>query len=351
MRASRRVVDAAVARGDVVYGVNTGFGKLADVAHPARASCASCSSTWCARTPPASATPLGRGRGARDDAAARQRARQGLLGRAARDARARCSRCSTRRASRSCRRRARSARPATSRRSRTSRSRSSARARRASTGRARARRARRSRRAGPRARSRSSPRKASRSSTARSSSRAVRRSRSPTRWRLCATADVVGALTLEALLGTDVAFDPRIHAARPHPGQARLGRNLRRLLAGSAIRESHRDCGARAGRLRLRCMPQVHGAVRDALDYVEPRARDRDERGDRQPAGLRRDGRDRLGRQLPRPAGGAGADLLAIAVAELAAISERRIERLVNPALSGLPAVPGAARAGSTRAS
>ena len=69
------------------------------------------------------------------------------------------------------------------------------------------------------------------------------------------------------------AFDPRIHAARPHPGQAASARNLRALLAGSAIRESHRDCGKVQDAYSLRCMPQVHGAVRDALDYVDAHGR------------------------------------------------------------------------------
>src|SRR5207245_9058784 len=87
-------------------------------------------------------------------------------------------------------------------------------------------------------------------------------------WRLARTADVAGALTLDALKGTDVAFDPRIHAARPHPGQAASARNLAKLLAGSPIRESHRDCGKVQDAYTLRCMPQVHGAVRDALAFA-----------------------------------------------------------------------------------
>src|SRR4029079_3366751 len=87
-------------------------------------------------------------------------------------------------------------------------------------------------------------------------------------WRLARTADVTGALTVEALKGTDVAFDERIHDARPHPGQAASARTLRRLLAGSAIRESHRDCGKVQDAYSLRCIPQVHGAARDALAYV-----------------------------------------------------------------------------------
>ena len=67
---------------------------------------------------------------------------------------------------------------------------------------------------------------------------------------------------------TQSAIDPRIHAARPHPGQAASARNLRKLLAGSPIRESHRDCGKVQDAYTLRCMPQVHGAVRDALEFV-----------------------------------------------------------------------------------
>ncbi|MET0553117.1 MAG: aromatic amino acid lyase, partial [Vicinamibacteria bacterium] len=87
-------------------------------------------------------------------------------------------------------------------------------------------------------------------------------------WRLARAADVTGALTLDALLGTDVAFDARIHAARPHPGQLASAANLRRLLAGSPLRESHRDCGKVQDAYSLRCIPQVHGAARDALDYA-----------------------------------------------------------------------------------
>jgi histidine ammonia-lyase len=86
--------------------------------------------------------------------------------------------------------------------------------------------------------------------------------------RLVRSADVVGALTLDALLGTDVAFDTRIHEARPHPGQAVSARNLRRLLGGSALRKSHETCDRVQDSYSLRCMPQVHGAVRDALDYA-----------------------------------------------------------------------------------
>src|SRR5579863_4694803 len=81
------------------------------------------------------------------------------------------------------------------------------------------------------------------------------------------SADVIGSLTLDALRGTDVAFDERIHRARPHAGQIKTAANLRRMLAGSQIRESHRECGRVQDAYSLRCIPQVHGAVRDTLSH------------------------------------------------------------------------------------
>src|SRR5436305_11872818 len=82
---------------------------------------------------------------------------------------------------------------------------------------------------------------------------------------LADSADVIGSMTLDALRGTDVAFDERIHRARPHAGQIQSAANLRRMLEGSQIRESHRDCGRVQDAYSLRCIPQVHGAVRDTL--------------------------------------------------------------------------------------
>lgn len=81
------------------------------------------------------------------------------------------------------------------------------------------------------------------------------------------TADVLGGLCCDALKGTDTAFDERIHSARPHVGQIRTAANLRRMLDGSQIRESHRDCGRVQDAYSLRCIPQVHGAVRDTLSH------------------------------------------------------------------------------------
>ena len=157
-------------------------------------------------------------------------------------------------------------------------------------------------------------------------------------WRLARTADVTGALTLDALKGTDVAFDPRIHAARPHPGQAASARNQRKLLAGSPIRESHRDCGKVQDAYTLRCMPQVHGAVRDALEFVTRTLTIEINAATDNPMVFAESGELLSGGNFHGEPVAMAADLLAIAVAELGAISERRTERLVNPALSGLPA-------------
>jgi len=157
-------------------------------------------------------------------------------------------------------------------------------------------------------------------------------------WRLARTADVTGALTLDALKGTDVAFDPRIHAARPHPGQAASARNLRKLLAGSPIRESHRDCGKVQDAYTLRCMPQVHGAVRDALEFATRTISIEINAATDNPMVFADSGELLSGGNFHGEPVAIAADVLAIAVAELGAISERRTERLVNPALSGLPA-------------
>jgi histidine ammonia-lyase len=156
--------------------------------------------------------------------------------------------------------------------------------------------------------------------------------------RLARSADVVGALSLDALEGTDVAFDPRIHAARPHPGQAASARNLVRLLAGSAVRESHRACGRVQDAYSLRCMPQVHGAARDAIGYAAGAHVVEMNSATDNPMVFADTGEILSGGNFHGQPVAIAADLLAIAAAELGAISERRTERLVNPALSGLPA-------------
>jgi histidine ammonia-lyase len=151
-------------------------------------------------------------------------------------------------------------------------------------------------------------------------------------------ADIAGAMTVEALKGSDTAFDARIHSLRPYEGQRACAGNLRLLMARSEIRESHRHDDPRIqDAYSIRCIPQVHGASRDAIQYVYntitteinsatdnplifPETKDHLEGGNfhGQPVAL-------------------ALDFLAIALAEIANISERRIERMVNGSLSGLP--------------
>lgn len=155
---------------------------------------------------------------------------------------------------------------------------------------------------------------------------------------LARTADVVAAMSVDALLGTDVAFDPRIHAARPHQGQAVSARNLKRLLAKSAMRESHRNCGRVQDAYSLRCAPQVHGASRDAMAYVRRTLEIEMNSATDNPMVFAEGGVLLSGGNFHGEPVAMAADFLAIGAAELGGIAERRIERLVNPALSGLPA-------------
>ncbi len=169
---------------------------------------------------------------------------------------------------------------------------------------------------------------------------------------LAASADVIGALTVDALKGTDAAFDERIHSARPHAGQSLVAANLRKMLAGSAIRESHRDCGKVQDAYSLRCIPQVHGAVRDTLAFCRKVFETEMNSAVDNPLVFAQ------GKQIGKPraiveeaagdivSGGNfhgepvafALDYLAISLTALAGISERRLERLVNPLLNeGLP--------------
>ena len=163
------------------------------------------------------------------------------------------------------------------------------------------------------------------------------------------TADVVAGLSVDALRGTDVAFDERIHAARPHAGQFVSAHNLRLMLEGSQIRESHRECGKVQDAYSLRCIPQVHGAVRDTI--VHCRNVFEVEMNSAVDNPLVFPAAKIVG--APKPQIGApvageilsggnfhgepvafALDFLAIALSALAGISERRLERLVNPALN-----------------
>jgi histidine ammonia-lyase len=155
---------------------------------------------------------------------------------------------------------------------------------------------------------------------------------------LVRSADVTGALTVDGLLGSDRAFDPRLHQARPHPGQAASARNLRRLMAESPLRASHEGCGRVQDAYSLRCMPQVHGAVRDALAYArQVLTREMNSATDN-PMIFSESGEVISGGNFHGQPVALASDFATIALAELGTISERRIERLVNPQLSGLPA-------------
>jgi histidine ammonia-lyase len=170
------------------------------------------------------------------------------------------------------------------------------------------------------------------------------------------SADVIGSLTLDALKGTVVAFDERIHMARPHAGQLKTAANLRKMIEGSQINESHRNCGRVQDAYSLRCIPQVHGAVRDTLAHcrhvmeievnsavdnplvfpvrvgagVSPVQAER--------SSAVHDGDVLSGGNFHGEPVAFVLDFLGIALSALAGISERRLERLVNPALSeGLP--------------
>ncbi len=160
--------------------------------------------------------------------------------------------------------------------------------------------------------------------------------------RLMEAADLIAALSLDALRGTPAAFDPRIQAARGFAGQAVSAARLRRALQGSEIRESHRACARLQDAYSLRCIPQVHGAVRDTLAFTRQAWNTEINAAVDNPlvffsaAGEMEliSGGNFHGQPLAL-----ALDYLAIAFTALAGISERRIERLVNPSLNeGLPA-------------
>lgn len=154
---------------------------------------------------------------------------------------------------------------------------------------------------------------------------------------LVRVASLVASMTTDALMGTDAHFDARIHDVRPHPGQVRVAAEMLRIMEGSALRQSHLTCDKVQDAYALRCIPQVHGAVQDTLDHAR--------------AILTREINAATDNPLVFPdteaviSGGNFhgepiafvLDFLGIAAAELAGISERRIERLINPDLSGLP--------------
>jgi histidine ammonia-lyase len=156
--------------------------------------------------------------------------------------------------------------------------------------------------------------------------------------RLARTADIACSISLEVLMGTNVEFDPRIHRARPHPGQLEAAANMFRITEDSAIMSSHKECGRIQDAYTLRCSPQVHGASRDAVRHVRGVVEIELDSATTNPLIFPETGEFLLGGNFHGQPLALAADYLCMAAAELANVSERRIERLVNPSLSGLPA-------------
>jgi len=165
--------------------------------------------------------------------------------------------------------------------------------------------------------------------------------------RMAKLADLAGAMSLEALMGTPDAFDPRIHQARPHSGQIRAAEHLVKLLADSPIRESHRTADSRVqDAYCLRCMPQVHGAVRDALEHVRGILEIESGSATDNPLVFPEISSKKQNRGAVLSGGNFhGAplayafDYAAIVLTDLGGITERRIDRLLNMDINeGLPA-------------
>jgi histidine ammonia-lyase len=156
--------------------------------------------------------------------------------------------------------------------------------------------------------------------------------------RLSRAADIAAALSIDALMGSMHPFEPRIHEPRPFPGQAVSAGNLVRLMSGSAINASHVNCGRVQDAYSMRCAPQVHGAAREALSWIGQIVGTEMNAATDNPMVFADAGEIVSGGNFHGAPVAMAADLLVMAVAQFATISERRSERLVNPALSGLPA-------------
>jgi histidine ammonia-lyase len=154
---------------------------------------------------------------------------------------------------------------------------------------------------------------------------------------LAKVADIAGAMTVEATKSSLRPFDPRIQQIRPHPGQIASAANLRRLLAGSAIMSSHADCDKVQDAYSIRCMPQVHGTLRDAVSHTTRVVECEMNAATDNPLIFADTAEILSGGNFHGQPIALAADHLAAAVADLSSISERRVENLVNPDLSGLP--------------
>ena len=139
-------------------------------------------------------------------------------------------------------------------------------------------------------------------------------------------------------MGSRTEFNPRIHAVRPHPGQAAAAANMERMTRNSEIISSHRDCSRVQDAYTLRCSPQVHGATKDAIGYCRRVVETEMNSATGNPLIFAESEEFLLGGNFHGQPVALAMDFLGMAVAELANITERRVERLVNPNLSGLPA-------------
>jgi histidine ammonia-lyase len=156
--------------------------------------------------------------------------------------------------------------------------------------------------------------------------------------QLTKLADIAAAISTEALRGSDTPFDKRIHRLRPYKGQQAVAENLRRMMQGSSMRESHRFSDHRVqDAYSIRCIPQVHGASRDAIEYVYDKVSIEINSANDNPLIFPDDGVHLEGGNFHGQPMALAMDFLAIALSEFANISERRTERLVNGSLSGLP--------------
>jgi histidine ammonia-lyase len=153
-----------------------------------------------------------------------------------------------------------------------------------------------------------------------------------------AAAMVSGSMSLDALQGSDVPFDPRIHALRGHPGQAQVSQVYRELLAGSEIRESHRTCERVQDPYSLRCQPQVMGACLDLITQTAETLLTEANSVTDNPLIFAATAEVLSGGNFHAEPVAFAADILALACAEIGSIAERRISLLVDPKMSGLPA-------------
>ncbi|MET0406234.1 MAG: histidine ammonia-lyase, partial [Cystobacter sp.] len=154
---------------------------------------------------------------------------------------------------------------------------------------------------------------------------------------LALVADIAGSMTLEGLLGSHKPFQPEIQDVRPHEGQKACAAHLLRLLAGSDLVESHANCSKVQDPYSLRCMPQVHGAAREGLSFARRILEVEVNSATDNPLVFPETGRILSGGNFHGQPISLAMDVTAMALTQLSSISERRVEQLVNPALSNLP--------------